>query len=44
MVEHVMSLSHMYENPDYSPKAIKDLIKERELKTTQILDEVAKTE
>jgi NTE family protein len=32
-----------YENADFSPKAIKDSIKEGELKTTQILDEVAKT-
>jgi hypothetical protein len=34
----------MYENADSSPKAIKDSIKEGELKTTQILDDVAKTE
>ena len=33
-----------YENADFSPKAIKDSIKEGELKTTQILDEVPKTE
>jgi len=32
-----------YENADFSPKAIKDSIKQGELKTTQILDEVAKT-
>ena len=31
-----------YENADFSPKAIKDSIKQGELKTTQILDEVAK--
>jgi hypothetical protein len=34
----------MYESADFSPKAIKDSIKEGELKTTQILDEVARTE
>jgi NTE family protein len=32
-----------YENADFSPKAIKNSIKQGELKTTQILDEVAKT-
>jgi NTE family protein len=32
-----------YENADFSPKAIKDSIKQGELKTTQIIDEVAKT-
>ena len=32
-----------YENADFSPKAIRDSIKQGELKTTQILDEVAKT-
>ena len=32
-----------YENADFSPKTIKDSIKQGELKTTQILDEVAKT-
>ncbi|MDW0263117.1 MAG: hypothetical protein QN823_08965, partial [Nitrososphaeraceae archaeon] len=32
-----------YENADFSPKAIKDWIKQGELKTTQILDKVAKT-
>jgi NTE family protein len=32
-----------YENADFSPKAIKDSIKQGELKTTQILDKVAKT-
>ena len=32
-----------YENADFSPKAIKDSIKQGELKTTQILDEVART-
>ena len=32
-----------YENADFSPKAIKDSIKQGELKTIQILDEVAKT-
>ncbi|MDW0138018.1 MAG: hypothetical protein QOK70_09605, partial [Nitrososphaeraceae archaeon] len=32
-----------YENADFSPKAIKDSIKQGELKTTQILDEVGKT-
>lgn len=32
-----------YENADFSPKAIKDSIKQGELKTTRILDEVAKT-
>ena len=32
-----------YENADFSPKAIKDSIKQGELRTTQILDEVAKT-
>lgn len=31
-----------YENADFSPKAIKDSIKQGELKTSQILDEVAK--
>jgi NTE family protein len=33
----------VYENADFSPKAIKDSIIEGELKTTQILDEIAKT-
>jgi NTE family protein len=33
----------IYENADFSPKAIKDSIKEGELKTIQILDEIAKT-
>lgn len=32
-----------YENADFSPKAIRDSIKQGELKTTQILDEVSKT-
>jgi NTE family protein len=32
-----------YENADFSPKAIKDSIKQGELKTTQILDEFTKT-
>jgi NTE family protein len=32
-----------YENADFSPKAIKNSIKQGELKTTQILDEVTKT-
>ena len=32
-----------YENADFSPKAIKNSIKQGELKTTQILDEVART-
>jgi NTE family protein len=32
-----------YENADFSPKAIKDSIRQGELKTTQILDEVSKT-
>jgi NTE family protein len=32
-----------YENADFSPKAIKGSIKQGELKTTQILDEVAKS-
>ena len=32
-----------YENADFSPKAIKNSIKQGELKTTQILDAVAKT-
>jgi NTE family protein len=32
-----------YENADFSPKAIRDSIKQGELKTTQILNEVAKT-
>lgn len=32
-----------YENADFSPKAIKDSIKQGELKTSQILDEVSKT-
>lgn len=32
-----------YENADFSPKAIKDSIKQGELKTSQIVDEVAKT-
>ncbi|MDW0185202.1 MAG: patatin-like phospholipase family protein [Nitrososphaeraceae archaeon] len=32
-----------YENADFSPKAIRDSIKQGELKTNQILDEVAKT-
>ena len=44
MLEHVMSLSHMYENADFSPETNKNSIKEGELKTTQILDEVPKTE
>ena len=33
----------IYENADFSPKAIRDSIKEGEMKTTQILDEIAKT-
>jgi hypothetical protein len=33
----------LHENADFSPKAIKDSIKQGELKTTQILDEVGKT-
>ena len=32
-----------YENADFSPKAIKNSIKQGEMKTTQILDEVSKT-
>jgi hypothetical protein len=32
-----------YENADFSPAAIKDSIKQGELKTIRILDEVAKT-
>ena len=35
--------SHLYENADFSPKALKDSIKQGELKTTRILDEVAKS-
>jgi hypothetical protein len=35
---------HMYENADFSPETNKNSIKEGELKTTQILDEVPKTE
>jgi NTE family protein len=37
--EHVHSI---YENADFSPKVIKDSIREGELKTNQILDEIAK--
>jgi len=33
----------IYENADFSPKAIKDSIREGEVKTNQILDEIAKT-
>jgi len=37
--EHVHSI---YENADFSPKVIKDSIREGELKTNQILDEIEK--
>ena len=37
--EHVHSI---YENADFSPKVIKDSIREGELKTNQILDEIGK--
>ena len=33
----------VYENADFSPRVIKDSIKEGELKTNKILDEIAKT-
>jgi septation ring formation regulator EzrA len=33
----------IYENADFSPKAIKDSIREGELKTNKILDEIPKT-
>jgi NTE family protein len=36
-------VNSIYENADFSPKTIKDSIKEGELKTTQILDEITKT-
>jgi NTE family protein len=32
----------IYENADFSPKSIKDSIKEGELKTIKMLDEIAK--
>jgi NTE family protein len=36
-------VNSIYENADFSPKTIKDSIKEGESKTTQILDEITKT-
>ena len=36
-------VNSIYENADFSPKTIKDSIKEGELKTTQILDEITKS-
>jgi NTE family protein len=32
----------IYENADFSPKVIKNSIREGEMKTNQILDEIAK--
>jgi NTE family protein len=36
------AFSSIYENADFSPRAIKDSIREGEMKTKQIVDEITK--